>query len=112
MLNRGICNEWTKEKPPLLRFAADARKVVKIAKHNIQQNVTQFVNPDATIFASTARRFRREQSKEKRFVKTKVLCGLAVIATLSLFGGEGANAQAKLIAKGTLTESSAGLFAF
>ena len=44
-------------------------------------------------------------------MKTKLWCGLAVTAALSLFGAGGASAQVKLIAKGTLTESSAGLFA-
>lgn len=44
-------------------------------------------------------------------MKTKFLCGLAVATALSLFGAKEANAQVKLIAKGTLTESSAGLFA-
>jgi hypothetical protein len=56
-------------------------------------------------------RFTRENSKGERFVKTKFLCGLAVATALSLFGAKEANAQVKLIAKGTLTESSAGLFA-
>jgi len=44
-------------------------------------------------------------------VKTKILCGLAVTAALALLGAGEASAQVKLIAKGTLTESSAGLFA-
>jgi hypothetical protein len=45
LLNRGICNEWTRRKPPLLRSEADARKVVKIAKHNIQRTLTQIREP-------------------------------------------------------------------
>lgn len=44
-------------------------------------------------------------------MKTKILCGLAVTAALSLLSAGEASAQVKLIAKGTLTESSAGLFA-
>jgi len=44
-------------------------------------------------------------------VKTKILYGLAATAALALLGVGKANAQVKLIAKGTLTESSAGLFA-
>jgi len=44
LLNRGIRNEWTRRKPPLLRIEADARKAVKIAKHNIQRTLTQFLN--------------------------------------------------------------------
>jgi Esterase-like activity of phytase len=70
------------------------------------------VNPAATIFAShcTALQERTIQG-EKRFVKTKILYGLAVTAVLALLGAGEANAQVKLIAKGTLSESSAGLFA-
>ena len=49
--------------------------------------------------------------REKRFVKTTILCGLAVTAALALLGAGEASAQVKLIAKGTLTESSAALFA-
>jgi hypothetical protein len=45
LLNRGIRKEWIGRKPPLLRIEADARRVVKIAKHNIQRALTQFVNP-------------------------------------------------------------------
>ena len=44
-------------------------------------------------------------------MKTKILCGLAVATALAWFDAGQANAQVKLIAKGTLTESSAGLFA-
>jgi hypothetical protein len=43
-------------------------------------------------------------------VKTKFLCGLAVATALSLLSAKEASTQVKLIAKGTLTESSAGLF--
>jgi Esterase-like activity of phytase len=48
---------------------------------------------------------------EKRFVKTKFLLGAVVAAGISLSGAMQAQGQVKLIAKGTLTESSAGLFA-
>jgi hypothetical protein len=44
-------------------------------------------------------------------VKTKLLLGAVVAAGISLCGAIEAQAQVKLIAKGTLTESSAGLFA-
>jgi hypothetical protein len=85
---------------------------VKIAKHNIQRTLTQFLNPARTIFASHSTALQeRTIQREKRFVKTKILCGLAVTAALALLGAGEASAQVKLIAKGTLTESSAGLFA-
>jgi len=44
-------------------------------------------------------------------VKTKVLLGAVVAAGMSLCGAIEAQGQVKLIAKGQLTESSAGLFA-
>ena len=44
-------------------------------------------------------------------MKTKFLWVAAVAAAVSLGGATGAKAQAKLIAKGTLVESSAGLYA-
>jgi hypothetical protein len=60
-----------------------------------------------------ARRFRSEkkQKGEKRFVKTTFLLGAVAAAGMSLCGAMQAQGQVKLIAKGQLTESSAGLFA-
>jgi hypothetical protein len=53
----------------------------------------------------------KKQKGEKRFVKNKFLLGAVVAAGMSLCGAIETQGQVKLIAKGTLTESSAGLFA-
>jgi Esterase-like activity of phytase len=85
---------------------------VKRVKQNIQRTLTHFLKLGRDNLASHCTALQERKIKgEKRFVKTKLLCGLAVATALSLFGAKEASAQAKLIAKGTLTESSAGLFA-
>src|SRR5882724_168503 len=51
-----------------------------------------------------------KDQQESLFVK-KLLYGTVMAAVLSVFGATGASGQVNLIAKGTLTESSAGLYA-